>query len=341
MRVIGLDVGGANLKVADGLGFAHTLPFALWKQPQGLPAALRELLAACPHADAIALTMTGELADCYETKAQGVSAIVSAACEAAEGRPVWVYLVAGRFAPPHEAMAAPLLAAASNWHALAAYAGRFLAAGSALLVDIGSTTADIVPIYEGRPEPRGLTDTERLACGELVYTGVLRTPVCGLVGSLPWRGQRVPVAEEWFATTLDAYLLLGDLCEEPAAGVGLSQHTADGRPATIDCACARLARCICADRSMFTADDALACAVAVSEAQLALLARQARLVLSRLLEPPTTIVLSGQGEFLGRRLLERLRLDGRVQSLAHEFGPGVSQAAAAHAVAILAARDSL
>ncbi len=338
MRVIGLDVGGANLKAADGSGFAHSLPFALWKQPQGLPAALRALLAACPHADAVALTMTGELADCYETKAEGVCAIVSAACEAAEGRPVWVYLVAGRFAPPHEAIASPLLAAASNWHALAVYAGRLAAAGPALLVDIGSTTADIVPIRDGRPEPRGLTDTERLACGELVYTGVVRSPVCGLVGSLPWRGLRVPVAQEWFATTLDVYLLLGDLAEEPASGAGLSRHTADGRPATVERARARLARCICADCSMFTADDARACAQAVSDAQLALLARQARLVLARLLEPPAAIVLSGQGEFLARRLLERLRLDARVLSLADALGPSVSQAAAAHAVAVLAAQ---
>lgn len=341
MRVIGLDIGGANLKAADGLGFALSRPFALWKQPERLESTLREVLASCPRADLVSLTMTGELADCFETKAEGVSAIVRAACKAAEGCPVWVYLVDGSFASPQQAVSAPNMAAASNWHALAAYAGQTLGSGSALLLDIGSTTADIVPIRDGRPEPRGLTDTERLACGELVYTGVVRSPVCGLVRSLPWRGQHVPVAQEWFATTLDAYLVLGELCEEPAAGTGLSEHTADGRPATIEYACARLGRCICADRSMFTMDDVREWATAISEAQLALLARQARCVLSQCGEAPKAVVVSGQGEFLARRLLERLRLGVELLSFAERLGTDVSQAAAAHAVAVLAAQRAL
>lgn len=335
MRVLALDIGGANLKAADGRGFAISRPFALWKHPEGLGAALSELVAACPAADAIALTMTGELADCYKSKAEGVSAIVEAMCQAAAERPVDVYLVDGRFVSPQEALAAPLLAAASNWHALAFYAGRLVPSGAGLLLDIGSTTTDLVPLCDGHPEPQGLTDPERLACGELVYTGVVRSPVCGLVGSLPWRGQRVPVAQEWFATTLDAYLLLGDLAEESSAGVGLSQHTADGRPATIECARARLARCICADSSMFTAEDARACAAAISAAQLALLARQARVVLSRIRGPVTGIVLCGQGEFLARKLLERLGISAPTVSLSARLGPAVSQAAAAHAVAVL------
>lgn len=341
MRILGLDIGGANLKAADGLGFAVTRPFALWKDPQGLTAAIGQLLAACGPADAIALTMTGELADCYSTKAEGVAAIVAAVCAAAEGRPVWVYLVDGRFVATQEAVAEPLLAAASNWRALAAFAGSLVPQGAALLLDIGSTTTDLIPLEGGQPRPAGLTDPERLACGELVYTGVVRTPVCGLVGSLPWRGRRVPVAQEWFATTLDAYVLLGDVAEEPAVGVGLSCHTADGRPATIACAQARLARTICADSSMFTLEEAHAGARAVSAAQLALLARQARLVLSRLAEPPGVVIVSGQGEFLARRLIERLRLGVQIVSLADTLGTNVSEAAAAHAAAVLARRQGL
>jgi probable H4MPT-linked C1 transfer pathway protein len=294
------------------------------------------LLATCPPADVVAVTMTGELADCYQTKAEGVSAILRSVCEAADGRPVWVYLVDGRFLPAAEAKEVPLLAAASNWHALAAFAGRFVPAGSALVVDIGSTTTDLVPLYDGEPVPRGLTDPERLASGELVYTGVVRSPVFGLVGTLPWRGRRVPVAQEWFATTLDAYLLLGELEEEPVAETGLSRHTADGRPATAACAVARLARCLCADTSLFTVNDALACAAAISAAQLALLVRQARRVLALMRDAPRFLVVSGQGEFLARRLIQRLGLEATMVSLSERLGAGISCAAAAYAAAVLA-----
>ena len=71
MTVLAFDVGGANLKVADGLGFSVTVPFPLWRTPEQLTGALRQLVQQAPLADRFVATMTGELADCYETKSQG------------------------------------------------------------------------------------------------------------------------------------------------------------------------------------------------------------------------------------------------------------------------------
>src|SRR5688500_4555437 len=171
LMLLALDIGGANLKAADGRGFADVRYFPLWRQPEGLAAALAALLAAAPSHNVVVATMTGELADCYATKVKGVAAIVAALREAAAGRDAWVYLTDGRFVPPSEARAHPLLAAAANWHALARFAGRFARRGAALLFDIGSTTCDIVPLFDGAPVATGRTDPERLAAGELVYTG--------------------------------------------------------------------------------------------------------------------------------------------------------------------------
>ena len=44
--IIGIDVGGANLKLADGRGFHLSRPFALWRHPERLAAELKALLAA-------------------------------------------------------------------------------------------------------------------------------------------------------------------------------------------------------------------------------------------------------------------------------------------------------
>ena len=75
---LALDIGGANIKVADGLGFAATTAFSLWREPTRLTDALRAVLAGSPPADHLAVTMTGELADCFATKAEGVQKILDA-----------------------------------------------------------------------------------------------------------------------------------------------------------------------------------------------------------------------------------------------------------------------
>ncbi|HEY5311305.1 MAG TPA: tetrahydromethanopterin-linked C1 transfer pathway, partial [Pirellulales bacterium] len=100
MSWLALDVGGANLKVADGRGFGATVPFALWREPQRLAAALASLLRSAPPAERLAATMTGELADCFTTKAEGVRAIVAALEEIAAGRLLHIYRTDGRLVDP-------------------------------------------------------------------------------------------------------------------------------------------------------------------------------------------------------------------------------------------------
>jgi probable H4MPT-linked C1 transfer pathway protein len=327
---LGLDIGGANLKAADGLRFAVSRPFPLWQRPGELANELADLLAASPAAERLAVTITGELADCFATKAEGVAAICQAVVEAASGRDVRVYGVDGEFVSPEQAIAQPLTVAAANWHALARFAGRIAPSGRALLVDVGSTTTDLILLEDGRPAARGQTDPDRLVSGELVYTGVQRTPVCALSPALPW-GERVcPVAAELFATTWDAYLMLGDAPEEPD-----NRQTADGRPATREFARDRLARMICADRTLFSEHDAERAAAAITAAQLSKLGIAVRQAVGRA-GSPTTVIVAGQGEFLARRLVQKLGWPAAVISLSERLGPRVSQCAPAHAVAVLA-----
>ena len=326
-----MDIGGANLKVADGRGWALCRPFALWQRRDELPDALADLLRGSPPADALAVTMTGELADCFLTKSEGVATILAAVASVACGRTMGVYRVDGSWAEPKEALRQPLLAAASNWHALARFAGRYAPHGTALAIDIGSTTCDLIPLGEGQPAAGGRTDPERLIRGELVYTGVQRSPICAVASRLPWRGRLCPTAQELFATTWDVYLLLGDLPEEAE-----STHTADGRPATRRFAHQRLARAICADEEMVDLDAAMEMARAAADAQLSQLAAGAKKVVRRMPQPPCRAVISGSGEFLARRLLARLALDVPIVSLGEELGPALSRAATAHALAVLA-----
>jgi probable H4MPT-linked C1 transfer pathway protein len=334
MTWLGLDIGGANLKAADGRGFALARTFSLWKSPEKLQSELTLLLSAAPPCTHVAVAMTGELADCFATKADGVAAILEAVVGAGQRRALHVYATDGRFVDPIEATRTPLKTAASNWHALSAFAVRYGRSEPALLIDVGSTTVDVIPLNGAGPTAVGRTDPERLTAGELVYTGIERTPVCAIVSHLPWQGRMCPVAAEFFATTADAYVLLGDVPEDVQNG-----DTADGRARTRSAARARLSRMVCTDATMFSDGDAIAAAAAIRDAQAAQVAAAAKKVVNRMPAPPKTVILSGHGEFLARMALDRAPwsdLAPEVLLLSKLLGALISRCATAHALAVLA-----
>jgi probable H4MPT-linked C1 transfer pathway protein len=310
--ILGLDIGGANLKAAHSAGRALSRPFALWKRPDDLAAELRRLVADLPPADGVAVTMTGELCDCFPSSRAGVLHILDALAAALPDKPIHVWRTDGQFVALDAARADPRPCAAANWLALATFAGQFAPAGAALVVDIGSTTTDLVPLLDGVPVPAARTDPERLKAGELVYTGVRRTPACALMGT--------GGAAEFFATTLDIYLLLERIAEDAA-----DTDTADGRPATRDGAHSRLARMLCGDSETITRSATQALAK-----RLALIQRQA---IDRAVRRFSFrgLIISGVGEFLARELFADFA--GPVVSLAERLGPERSAAACAVAVA--------
>ncbi len=331
MKAAALDIGGANIKGADSAGRAFSFPFALWRRPDELTDVLRRLVDRILPADVLAITMTGELCDAFETKKHGVRHILECTLDALDeergaATPVYVWTTEGTWMRVKRETRTPLTAAASNWLALARYACRYTADRPALLVDVGSTTTDVVPLRGGAPVPAGRTDTSRLVARELIYTGVSRTPVAMVVDALPYRGESCPVAAETFATTFDAYLLLGDLPEDSSGS-----ETADGRPADRKHARDRLARMVCTDRTDFSLKDAKVAARALRDAQESVLGEAIDRVIEMLESPPSTIVVSGSGEFIARGVARsRCR---RIVSLSEALGPECSAAACAVALA--------
>jgi probable H4MPT-linked C1 transfer pathway protein len=226
--MIGIDVGGANLKVVDGRG-VHIHYCPLWDNAP-LTALLEQY--ATTKNDPAAVVMSGELADSFNNKMQGISFIVDAVRQAFSGARFY-----GTDAAFHTTAVMQL--AAANWLASADYL-RDLYPNSVLL-DVGSTTADIIPL--GRFDNlKGLTDIMRLRKGYLVYCGMLRTNVATLLHSVDMGGILTPVSTEYFATSADAHLVLGHIS---AAQYGCD--TPDRKEKTYGASLRRLARVVCAD----------------------------------------------------------------------------------------------
>jgi probable H4MPT-linked C1 transfer pathway protein len=329
---IALDIGGANIKAAHTSGIARTVPFELWKRPDELPRLLSQLTAALPPAERIAITMTAELCDCYPTKAKGVREVLTAAKSVYSGKLIRVWGTDGRFHTVEDILEHPDPAAASNWLALASVAARLLPDRCGLLVDVGSTTTDLIPLRDGKPVPRGRTDTQRLRSGELVYIGVRRTPVCALATELKLRDATTGLSAELFASTLDVYLVRRQIPPDP-----YNASTADGRPATVEAASDRLARMVGADRDTFSLDDASTFADAAHAALMGRMLTAAERACRETIGQPQGAVIAGSGEFLARELAHRLLESGcPIVSLNEAWGPIASSAGCATALGILA-----
>ena len=230
--ILGLDIGGANTKAAssDGL-FTESVYLPLWK---GAP--LEEVLGSIarsqPQAEAVVVVITGELADCFSCKREGLERLM-ASVRRSFSIPAYFWGTGGF------GWSDVLELAAANWSASAAFLGR--EEGDCLFVDMGSTTTDLIPILSGRAAA-ARTDFLRLAAGELVYMGLLRTRLDAILPAARIGGRSLPLAPELFSIMADARLVLGQISEER-----YSCDTADGAGKDGQSALRRLARSVCAD----------------------------------------------------------------------------------------------
>jgi probable H4MPT-linked C1 transfer pathway protein len=330
MSVIGWDIGGVNTKVARAelgrLVAVRQQPYELQRAPHALVSELRELAAAVgADAAAHAVTMTAELSQMFRTKAEGVSFVLDAVEAAFPRALIQVFGVDGVFRTIADARARPLVVAAANWAATAAVVGA--SHPDAILVDVGTTTTDIIPIVAGRVVPRGVTDLSRLASGELVYTGALRTPVEAVVSDVPVAGVMTGVSAEGFALVGDVHVWRGDLT--PA---DYTVAPPDGRPVTRESAGERIRRIVCADRDLLDDSDVTIMAEAIALAQIERIASAMSRVAAR--HPSlSTAVVTGLGAFLGEAAA---RLAGlTIIPLSVELGGDAARCAPAAAVALL------
>ncbi len=230
MLSLGIDVGGANLKVATADGDFKIIHLPIWKKLNELEDTLRRIREEF-NPDIVGVVMTAELSDIFKNKREGVLRVAEICMKVFD--PVFFDLN-GKFRSYGDVLKEPEMFMASNWVASCEF---LLKEGwrKFLFADMGSTTTDLIPVTD-RIEA-GKTDYERLRRGELLYFGVLRTPIFYILPEF-----EVPLSSEFFAIAGDVFVVTGDIkpkdyiCETP-----------DGRGKDLESCMRRLARCFCAD----------------------------------------------------------------------------------------------
>lgn len=334
----GLDVGGAHLKLAlveNGIPIAvEQYACPLWQGIGKLDAALAAARPLLERATRVGITMTGELSDLFETRREGVTELVEwLSWELGDQIRFWQGTRS--FGTADCALEHHADVGSTNFLASAAVVATKL--NNALLLDFGSTTADIIPVLDGTPVPQGFTDAARQANSELVYTGYTRTAVMGVTQAAVFKGQWIGLAREYLANMADVRRVLDEL----APDVDL-HATADGRGKTISESTQRLARMLGCDASEGTQADWRVTARFIAERQMRSIHDALLTVLSR--HPALwggRLVSAGIGADVGTTLALRLGLEpitfGELAGANGRLARDASHSAPATAVALLLA----
>lgn len=309
--VIGWDIGGAHVKAVmlnhDGrIVQVSQQACALWKGLHFLESTVQTILQSwaleadeCLHA----VTMTGELVDLFENRAQGVREIA---------KTVKKHLSEAMFykAGPDQAasftgsvIGVEAAIASMNWHASVQCLAQISEVSTMLIVDIGSTTSDITLCHAGQVIPNGWSDAERMASHGLVYTGVVRTPLMAFGRYVEWYQQARHIAAEYFATTADVYRVLGELHADHDLG-----DTADGQDRSTTASMRRLARMVGHDLEDAATSDWHALAQAFKDQQMSSLLHAIQSCMAQVSLQPQALTGLGAGSFLLPEIARRLNL---------------------------------
>ncbi len=299
---LGWDVGGAHLKAAllsakGEVLRVYQVACPLWRGMEVLEGALVEILSQLESPPQRHLvTMTGELVDIFPHRHAGVLQISAFMAERLSGE-VLFYSAKQRFVSLSEVSLCAESIASANWHASASLIAKSVKQG--LLIDIGSTTTDLILLRDGAVASQGFSDAERMRFDELIYAGVVRTPLMALCHKVMFNGHLVNVAAEHFATTSDVYRLTNELALEDDMA-----DSADGMGKTELETARRLARMIGHDAEDAHIGAWRMLALEFREAQLMRLQEATSHLLD--VDKSAHLIGAGVGRFLVRALAERL-----------------------------------
>jgi (4-(4-[2-(gamma-L-glutamylamino)ethyl]phenoxymethyl)furan-2-yl)methanamine synthase len=308
--ILGWDIGGAHVKAAllNDLGEVELViqqPCPLWKGLPYLHQAIAAVLQALPYpCQQHALTMTGELVDCFASREQGVAAILQAMQEKLAPAQITIFAGTQGFIAVDAVQPSDYQAIASaNWIASAQLAANREEYG--LFVDIGSTTTDILLIENHALHAVGYSDYQRLVSGELVYTGIVRTAVMAVAPQALFNGRQMGLMAEYFATMADVYRLTGDLQEAH------DQHeTADGAEKTPQASALRLSRMTGYEYAETDWPLWLAFAQELKQQQKLMIQKACLKQMHRLVgSKPPCLIGAGIGRFLLKGIAAELKLD--------------------------------
>ncbi|MES9852348.1 MAG: hydantoinase/oxoprolinase family protein [Candidatus Thiodiazotropha sp. L084R] len=344
--IIGWDLGGAHTKAAlvngqGGVDDVMQIACPLWQGLENLQSSIDEVLKQVGESAGLrhAVTMTGELVDLFPDRESGVNALIDTMSQRFTTSNMVIFGGASGFLDLQSAKQSANQVASANWLATASWAASRLPEG--LLIDMGSTTTDLIPFANKRVMVSGFSDHQRLVDQTMIYTGVVRTPLMAIADKVPFAGEWVSLMAEHFATTADIYRLTGEL-----PGDADLLPSADGGEKSCKGSTRRLARMLGLDMAASDTAGWRMVSEFIAEKQLRLVQDAGERLLSAPgLSTKAPLIGAGAGRFMIEKLSRRLnRPYLGIESLftcEKEIQTKVADCAPAVAVASLAMEGSI
>jgi len=206
VKFLGIDIGGAHIKLI-GLNKKRSVCYAnyrkcyVWKGLNNLKKEFEYINDLNFDKKIICgITMTAELCDIFKSRKVGANKI-SDLCKILKYNFLFYSKQKNTFTRDVKSNYKNIIS--MNWHAVARYFLRYYK--NLIIIDFGSTTTDFICIKDGFINNVGVDDFSRLSEGELIYTGVVRTPLFGVQSKINYKNSIYYVIPELFSSTSDLY----------------------------------------------------------------------------------------------------------------------------------------
>ena len=206
MKIIGWDIGGAHIKAVKidlqkKTSKTEQIYSPIWKNINNLKKSIKLIKNKLGKTNYHAITMTAELSDIFSDRVNGVKYIVKLSSKILGEKNIFFYSKKN-FLKKKLAIKKTFELNSMNWHATASFISNSFP--NCILIDIGSTTTDIIPIKNKRIISKSVNDYQRLKSNELIYLGVLRTPIQAIK-------KKQNLINENFANLSDVYRILNKI----------------------------------------------------------------------------------------------------------------------------------
>ncbi|MFH1788383.1 MAG: hydantoinase/oxoprolinase family protein [Candidatus Altiarchaeota archaeon] len=291
VRILGIDVGGLTLKFAEvkvgEKGFEVEDVENTTFLPNMLESKIKRFLGGRDDFAAVGVASSGEIVSTIFPRLSDGIIFFQKVFEEEFTCPVFWINHDSTLTTNEQASSHPYDVAAANWRAQSLLAARKVE-GDFLHIDTGSSSTDITAVINGAANTSGRLDYQRLATGELVYTGGIFThPACA-TGSVKLKGRKTMLCSEPYALVADAHLIAGNISEGEHAG-----FLGAGSYADAALAYTRIAHMVYADDHLLTREEIADIARQICAAQVSQIADGIRKVCKKKFRNKPQAVVSG------------------------------------------------
>ena len=204
IKYLGIDIGGAHLKCIGlnkkkEIKLVDYTSYKIWSSSNQLETNLQNLSNKIRSNETICgITMSAELCDIFPNRENGVKELTKL-CKILKFNKSYYTCSKPIFSLNPKASEIMSM----NWHSIGRLCEKKIK--DCIIIDFGSTTTDFICIKNFKFINKYFTDFSRLNNHELLYTGIVRTPIFSLLKKIIINKNNYYLIPEYFSDMSDIY----------------------------------------------------------------------------------------------------------------------------------------